>query len=88
MALCPGSLISSSLPRRLIIPILKGSRNVWPKKAVPDWHLLNRRQFASMFEDAQIREEEVAGAHQEPHGGQERATRAHRLIASAPSSFG
>jgi SAM-dependent methyltransferase len=49
------------LPRRLIIPILKGSRKVWPKKAVPDWHLLNRRQLASMFEDAQIREEKWMG---------------------------
>jgi len=49
------------LPRRLIVPILKGSRKVWPKKAVPDWHLLNRRQFASMFEDAQIREEKWLG---------------------------
>jgi hypothetical protein len=28
---------------------------------VPDWHLLNRRQFASMFEDAQIREEKWLG---------------------------
>jgi SAM-dependent methyltransferase len=49
------------LPRRLIVPILKGSRKVWPKKAVPDWHLLNRRQLASMFEDAQIREEKWMG---------------------------
>jgi SAM-dependent methyltransferase len=49
------------LPRRLIVPILKGSRKVWPKKAVPDWHLLNRRQLASMFEDAQIREEKWLG---------------------------
>jgi len=49
------------LPRRLIVPILKGSRRVWPKKAVPDWHLLNRRQLASMFEDAQIREEKWLG---------------------------
>ena len=49
------------LPRRLIVPILKGSRKVWPKKAVPDWYLLNRRQLASMFEDAQIREEKWLG---------------------------
>jgi len=49
------------LPRRLIVPILKGSRKVWPKKAVPDWHLLTRRQLASMFEGADIRNETWMG---------------------------
>jgi SAM-dependent methyltransferase len=49
------------LPRELVVPILKGSRKVWPKKAVPDWHLLNRRQLASMFEGADIRNETWMG---------------------------
>ena len=49
------------LPRRLIVPILKASRKFWPKWTAPDWHLLNKRQLASMFEGAEIRDEKWLG---------------------------
>ena len=49
------------LPRRLIVPILKMSRKFWPKWTAPDWHLLNKRQLASMFEGAEIRDEKWLG---------------------------
>jgi SAM-dependent methyltransferase len=49
------------LPRELIIPTLKFARKFWPKRTNPDWYLLNRRQLASMFEDAEIRDEKWLG---------------------------
>jgi SAM-dependent methyltransferase len=49
------------LPRRLLLPILKFARSFWPKRTNPDWHLLNRRELASMFEGAEIRDEKWLG---------------------------
>lgn len=49
------------LPRRVVVPLLKAARAFWPKKTAPDWHLLDRRQLASMFEGAQIRDEKWLG---------------------------
>jgi len=49
------------LPRELILPILKASRKFWPKWTTPDWHLLNKRQLAGMFEGAEIRDEKWCG---------------------------
>lgn len=49
------------LPREMIVPILKASRKFWPKWTAPDWHLLNKRQLASMFEGAEIRDEKWCG---------------------------
>jgi SAM-dependent methyltransferase len=49
------------LPRELVVPILKYSRKFWPKWTAPDWHLLNKRQLASMFEGAEIRDEKWMG---------------------------
>jgi hypothetical protein len=49
------------LPRELIVPILKVSRKFWPKWTSPDWYLLNRRELASMFEGAEIRDEKWLG---------------------------
>jgi len=49
------------LPRELIVPILRHSRKFWPKRAAPDWHLLNKRQLASMFAGAEIRDEKWCG---------------------------
>jgi SAM-dependent methyltransferase len=49
------------LPRELVVPILKHSRKFWPKWTAPDWHLLNKRQLASMFEGAEIRDEKWLG---------------------------
>jgi SAM-dependent methyltransferase len=49
------------LPRRVLIPVLKVARMVWPTRTHPDWYLLNRREFASMFEGAEIRDEKWLG---------------------------
>jgi SAM-dependent methyltransferase len=49
------------LPREMIVPILKASRKFWPKWTAPDWHLLDKRQLASMFEGAEIRDEKWCG---------------------------
>jgi SAM-dependent methyltransferase len=49
------------LPRELVVPILKHSRKFWPKWTAPDWHLLNKKQLASMFDDAEIRDEKWMG---------------------------
>ncbi len=49
------------LPRELVVPILKHSRKFWPKWTAPDWHLLNKRQLASMFDGAEIRDEKWLG---------------------------
>ena len=49
------------LPRELVVPILKFSRKFWPKWTAPDWHLLNKRQLAGMFEGAEIRDEKWCG---------------------------
>jgi SAM-dependent methyltransferase len=49
------------LPREAVIPILKYSRKFWPKWCAPDWHLLDRKQLASMFDGAEIRDEKWCG---------------------------
>lgn len=51
----------SWLPRRLQLPVLKFAARFWPKSTNPDWYLLDRRELASMFEDAEIREEKWLG---------------------------
>jgi hypothetical protein len=52
---------ASWLPRRLLIPVLRFARSFWPKNTWPDWHLLDRRQLRSLFEDAEIRSETWCG---------------------------
>jgi SAM-dependent methyltransferase len=49
------------LPRELIVPILEHSHRFWPKWTDPDWHLLDKRQLASMFDGAEIRDEKWLG---------------------------
>ncbi len=49
------------LPRRALIPALKIARRVWPTRSAPDWHLLDKRQFAGMFSGAQIQDEKWMG---------------------------
>jgi SAM-dependent methyltransferase len=51
----------SWLPRRAQLPVLKAARRFWPKATHPDWYLLNKREFAAMFEGAQIRSEKWLG---------------------------
>jgi SAM-dependent methyltransferase len=49
------------LPRSLLIPCLKFSNSFWIKKSKPDWYLLNKRELASLFEDARIAAESYFG---------------------------
>ncbi len=49
------------LPRRVLIPVLKVARTVWPTRTHPDWYLLNKREFESLFDDAEIRAEKWLG---------------------------
>jgi len=51
----------SWLPRRAQLPVLKVARAFWPKATHPDWYLLNKREFAAMFKDAEIRAEKWLG---------------------------
>jgi SAM-dependent methyltransferase len=51
----------SWLPRRAQLPVLKAARKFWPKATHPDWYLLNKREFAGMFEGAEIRAEKWLG---------------------------
>jgi SAM-dependent methyltransferase len=51
----------SWLPRRAQLPVLKTARRFWPKSTHPDWYLLDKREFASMFEGAEIRAEKWLG---------------------------
>jgi hypothetical protein len=51
----------SWLPRRAQLPVLKAAKKFWPKSTHPDWYLLNKREFAGMFEGAEIRAEKWLG---------------------------
>ena len=51
----------SWLPRRAMLPVLSFARNFWPKRTRPDWYLLNKREFASLFDGAEIRSEKWLG---------------------------
>lgn len=49
------------LPRRALIPALKMARPFWPTRTAPDWYLLNKREFAAMFNGARIQDEKWLG---------------------------
>lgn len=49
------------LPRRLLVPLLKLSNRVWPKKTAPDWNLLSAPEMARLFPDATIVQERFLG---------------------------
>lgn len=49
------------LPRRVLIPTLRLVNPIWITQTAPDWHLLDRRQFAELFDAATIIEEKVLG---------------------------
>jgi Methyltransferase domain len=42
------------LPRRLQIRLINRVNRVWPKKTLPDFYLLNRREMRQLFPDADI----------------------------------
>jgi len=49
------------LPRRLLIPVLRFAGKVWIKRTSPDWYLLNGREMAALFPEAQIAAEKSLG---------------------------
>jgi hypothetical protein len=49
------------LPRRLLLPVLKTARTLSLTRTNPDWYLLNKHEFADLFDDAQIRDEKWLG---------------------------
>jgi len=49
------------LPRRLLIPILRFTNNLWVKKTAPDWNLLGEAEMSLLFESADIVHERALG---------------------------
>lgn len=49
------------LPRPLLLPVLRLSNAFWIKSTNPDWLLLDRRDMAVLFPDAELREEKLFG---------------------------
>ncbi len=49
------------LSRRLQISVLRLTNSFWVKKTTPDWYLLNKRQMAKLFGDANIANEKSFG---------------------------
>jgi SAM-dependent methyltransferase len=49
------------LPRRVLLPVLRLSHVVWITHTNPDWYLMNRRELAELFIEAQILDEKVLG---------------------------
>ena len=49
------------LPRRVLIPVLRFTNSFWIKQTKPDWHLLNKKLLAELFEEAQIVTESFFG---------------------------
>jgi SAM-dependent methyltransferase len=49
------------LPRRILIPVLKVTNIFWVKKTNPDWYLLNRKEIAILFKEAEIISEKSIG---------------------------
>lgn len=49
------------LPRPLLIDTLRAVNPFWIRQTAPDWHLLDKKQFAHLFEGAQIIDEKFFG---------------------------
>lgn len=49
------------LPRRVLVPTLRLTNQVWVKQTGPDWYLLTKCELASLFPGATILEEKVCG---------------------------
>src|SRR5687768_2603676 len=49
------------LPRRALLPVLRTARALSLTRTNPDWYLLGKREFADLFEDAEIRDEKWMG---------------------------
>jgi len=49
------------LPRRILIPVLKVTNTFWVKKTNPDWYLLNQKEIAILFKEAEIISEKSIG---------------------------
>ena len=49
------------LPRLILVYLIKFTNMFWVKKTSPDWYLLNKLEFQSLFPEATIIEERVLG---------------------------
>jgi SAM-dependent methyltransferase len=49
------------LPRSLLIDTLRAVNPIWIRQTAPDWHLLDRKQLARLFEGARIIDEKFFG---------------------------
>lgn len=49
------------LPRPLLIRTLRAVNPIWIRKSAPDWHLLDKKQLARLFEGARIIDERLFG---------------------------
>ena len=47
----------SFLPRWMIVYVIKFTNTFWVKKTTPDWYLLNKKEFQSLFPEAKIVDE-------------------------------
>lgn len=52
---------ASYIPRFALIPLLRFTNLFWIKKTQPDWNLLDKKSFSSLFEGATIIEEKSFG---------------------------
>lgn len=49
------------LPRPLLVLALRITNSFWVKRSAPDWYLLNRREMAELFPEAEIASEKSLG---------------------------
>jgi SAM-dependent methyltransferase len=49
------------LPRPVLVPALRFTNSFWVKRSQPDWYLLNRREMAGLFPEAEIADEKSMG---------------------------
>lgn len=49
------------LPRPMLVPALRFTNSFWVKRSQPDWYLLNRREMAQLFPEAEIADEKSMG---------------------------
>lgn len=49
------------LPRRVLIPTLRLTNRFWVKATSPDWHLLDEKILASLFDDGSVVRERFLG---------------------------
>jgi len=49
------------LPRRLLLPVLRVSNQIWVKQTTPDWNLLSAKQMQLLFPEGELLRERLLG---------------------------